>query len=140
MRRFMLPAAMALAFAGSAAFAQQATPMPDTQATPAPVTREHHEPNPQHEAKHLARQLNLTPDQTAKIEPILADRDQKVSAVMANTALAPDDRTAQVKSIHKATMEQMDAILTPDQREQLKAERKNHHAAPASEATPPPAA
>ncbi len=61
----------------------------------------------------LSKRLNLTPDQTAKLEPILADRDQKISALFANSQLAPQDRREQFKAIHQATEQQLATVLTP---------------------------
>jgi hypothetical protein len=42
----------------------------------------------------MAKKLGLTADQQAKIEPILADRDQQVQSLRANTTLAANDRRA----------------------------------------------
>jgi protein CpxP len=130
MKRILLPAALAFALCGSFAVAQQ----PDQQQAPAPVERHHHHaPDPQKAAAMLSKKLNLTPDQTAKLEPILADRDQKMSALMANTALAPQDRRQQFMAIHQATEQQLAGVLTPDQLQQMKAMRhgrRGHHGDP----------
>ena len=94
----------------------------------------HHRHNPHKEAVRLSKKLNLTPDQTAKLEPILADRDQKMQALHQNTALTPDDRKAQMKSIAMDTRQQLSTVLTPDQLEQMKAMR--HHGRKSQEAAP----
>ncbi len=44
----------------------------------------------------MALFLGLSSDRAAKIEPILADRDQRVQDVRSNTNLAPSDRKAQL--------------------------------------------
>ena len=72
---------------GSAVFAQDQA-QPAAQTTPAQA---HKAPDPQRQTKRMAKKLGLTPDQQAKIEPILADRDQQVQSLRANTALAPSD-------------------------------------------------
>jgi len=139
MKRTVLTAALALAFAGTAAFAQQTAPAtPDSQ-TPAPPMRHHGPPNPQHEAKHLSKVLNLTPDQTAKLEPILADRDQKIAALFQNQSLAPQDKHAQMKAIHQSTEQQLTGVLTPDQLQQMKAMRHGHGPHGGPHQAPPPA-
>ena len=125
MKRLILPAALAVALTGSFAFAQQPAPAQDATQPPAPVER-HHAPNPEHEAKHLAKALNLTPDQEAKLEPILADRDQKMAALWQNQSLAPQDKQAQMKSIHQSTEQQLATVLTPDQLQQMKTLRHEH--------------
>ena len=121
----LLPKALALSVLTAGlgiAGAQQAQPAPDsnTPAQTAPDGPRHHAPNPHRQAEHLAKQLNLTPDQTAKLEPILAQRDQQMQALHANTALSPDDRHQQMRSIMEQTQQGMAGVLTPDQLSQLK--------------------
>ncbi len=127
MNRLALTTALGLAFAGSIAFAQQ--PAPDAaQQPPAPIVRPHdgpRAPDPHRQALMLSRRLNLTPDQTAKIEPLLADREQKMAALRANTSLTPDQMREQMRSIHQQERSQFASILTPEQQEQMKAMR--HH-------------
>ena len=144
MKRTILPAALALVLAGSVAFAQQTqtTPAPDAQ-QPAAAAPEHHHrhPSPERETARLTKQLSLTSDQAAKVEPILADRDQKLSALWSNTALAPQDKHQQMRAIHESTQQQLDAVLTPDQVQQLKAMHHGHRGNGQEQpSTPPPAA
>lgn len=130
MKRIILSTALALALTGTAAFAQQTLPAPaqDAQTSGAPMHhgRDHH-PNPQKQAEMLSKRLNLSPDQTAKLEPILADRDQKFQALRQNTALTPEQRHEQMKAIHQSTEQQLATVLTPDQLQQLKTMRHGHH-------------
>ena len=74
----------------------------------------------------IARQLSLTRDQVARLEPILADRDQKVAALRADTSVAPQDARKQLRAIRQSTQEQLSAVLTPDQLQQMKAIRQAH--------------
>jgi periplasmic protein CpxP/Spy len=135
MKRILLPAALSFALCGSFALAQQ----PTDQQPPAPIERPHHHhaPDPQKATAMLSKKLNLTPDQTAKLEPILADRDQKVSALMANTALTPEDRHTQMKAIHRGTEQQLAGVLTPDQLQQMKAMRHGPHGPRGHHGEPP---
>ena len=142
MKRTILPAALALVLAGSVAFAQQtpAPPAPDAQ-QPAAAPHHHRHPSPERETARLTKQLNLTSDQAAKIEPILADRDQKMKDLWSNTALAPQDKHQQMRAIHQSTQQQLDAVLTPDQVQQLKAMHHGHRGNGQEQPpTPPPAA
>ena len=137
MNRTVLPALFALVLSGSLAFAQTATAPqtpPDAPQQQAAERHGHHRHNPHKEAVRLSKKLNLTPDQTARLEPILADRDQKMSALKQNDALTPDDRKAQFKSIQMDTKQQLSTILTPDQIEQMKA--MHHHGHKGQEAPP----
>jgi protein CpxP len=136
MRRILLPAALVLALSGSLAFAQQPQqPAPDAQT---PATAPHYAPNPQHEVKHLAKALNLTPDQVAKLEPILADRDQKREAIRSNGQLTQEDAKMQMKALHKSTEQQIASVLTPDQIQQMKAMHHNHGQGAPTQSQPQP--
>ena len=97
MKRFILSTSLALALSGALAFAQQ----PDAAPTQAPAGNAHHHAhNPQREASRLSKKLNLSPDQTAKLEPILADRDQKLAALNSNTTISPLVMKQQMKARH----------------------------------------
>jgi protein CpxP len=122
MKRFILSTSLALALSGALAFAQQ----PDAAPTQVPAENAHHHAhNPQREATRLSKKLNLSPDQTAKLEPILADRDQKLAALNNNnTTISPLVMKQQMKAIHQQTMQQLATVLSPDQIQQMKA---RHH-------------
>jgi periplasmic protein CpxP/Spy len=133
MNRILLSASLALALSGTLVFAQ-ATAAP----TPAGMHFHHHSRNPQQEAARLSKKLNLSPDQTTKLEPILADRDQKMAALKSNASLSPEELKQQRLAIHQDTKQQLSAVLTPDQLQQMKAMR--HHRAPTQsqpQAAPP---
>jgi transposase len=157
MKRMILSTALALSLTGAAAFAQQtqpATPQTDTQnntqadpgAAPMHHHRGHHRADPQHQAEFLSKKLNLSPDQTAKLQPILADRQQKFDALRQNSSLTPDQRHEQMKAIHQSTQQQLASVLSPDQLEQLKSMRHGRrggfgpHGHDAPEAQPQPSA
>ena len=135
MNRLLVLSSLALSLSCGAAFAQQSsTPQstdpqqaPAPQSSDAPMHHGHHRPNPHRQAEMLSRRLNLTPDQTRGIEPILASRDQQMEALHGNTQLAPADRHAQMKSINEQAEQQMSAVLSPDQMVQLKAMRRGGH-------------
>lgn len=137
MHRAYLPKALALTLltAGlSIAGAQQTQTAPDSNATQgnAPY-HHHHAPNPQRQAEFISKKLNLTPDQTAKIEPILATRDQQMQSLWQNQQLAPQDRHQQMRSINQTAQQQMATVLSPDQMAQLKAMRHGRHHGPHGE-------
>jgi len=123
MKRTASLATLALLLSGGIALAQQ--PAAPDATTPPP--HEHHAPNPQHEAKHLAKVLNLTPDQTAKLEPILADRDQKLAAIRSNGQLSQQDARQQMKALHESTEQQLQTVLTPAQIQQMKSMHHEGH-------------
>jgi protein CpxP len=59
-----------------------------------------HAQNPNREAKRMAKNLGLTPNQQAKIERILADRQEQVQSAPADTTLARKDKRAKVQGIN----------------------------------------
>lgn len=123
MKRTLLTAALVLSMAGPLAhfsFAQQesAPPPPDAQRDGPGGHR--HPPNPHREAEMLSRRLNLTPDQTAKIEPILADRESRIEALRSKTSLDEKGRHEQMRSIRQDSESKMAGVLTPDQLTLLK--------------------
>jgi len=134
MKRLILPAALVVALAGTAAFAQQ----PDTNQPPPPM-RHHHKPSPEQEVRHLTKALNLTPDQAAKLEPILANRDQQMQAIHSNGQLTQQDARQQMKALHQSTEQQLAGVLTPDQLQQMKSMHHGPHGrGPRDPNQPPP--
>ncbi len=132
MKRILLAEPLVLVLSGVLAFAQTTT-QPSTQPdSSAPPAGKHyhkgggrHGHDPQQEAAMLSRRLNLSSDQQARLEPILADRDQKVSALMSDNSLTQDQKKAQFKAIHQDMKQQLSSILTPDQLQQMHSYR--HH-------------
>lgn len=154
MKRILLSSTLALAFTATAAFCQQSTPQQpagDATTTQQPAGqhgRRHHAFDAHKAAQHLGKRLNLTDDQTAKLEPILSTQQQKVAALRSDTSLTPDQRREQFRSIHKDTQTQFATVLTPDQMQQLQSMRRQrgrHQSQqpadqqPDSAATPPSA-
>jgi Spy/CpxP family protein refolding chaperone len=122
MNRLLLSTSLALALSGSLAFAQQ------QDAAPAPTAKHHHAHNPQREAAKLSKKLNLSPDQTAKLEPILADRDSKIATLTNDKTISPVVMKQQMRAIRQQTRQQLAAVLTPDQLQQLKSRHRGQGA------------
>ncbi len=131
MFRAYLPKALALTVLSAGltfAGAQQAQPAPDASTPPQNAPMHHrHAPDPQRQAEFLTKKLNLTADQTAKVQPILATRDQQMQALWGNQQLTPQDRHQQMRTINEQSEQQMAGVLTPEQLTQLKAMRHHGH-------------
>jgi Spy/CpxP family protein refolding chaperone len=149
MKRTLLTSALALTLAATTAIAQQTTQQPSSDATAQQPTgqyghhRGHDKMDPYKAAQHVGKKLGLSDDQTAKLEPIFADSQQKMSALRANTGLTPDQRREQMKAIHKDTQSQLATVLTPDQLQQLHGMRRGrgkHQGGQQPEAATPPSA
>jgi len=75
-------------------------------------------------AQAIAAQLNLTPEQKAKILPILAEEGPKLEAIKNNQSLSNLQKMQQISALHQQTDPQMKAILSPVQYEKLKTIRQ----------------
>ena len=86
------------------------------------------EPGQRTHAKDRFAGLNLSDDQKAQIKKIHEDAKAKADSVMANTSLSDADKQAKVKEIHQAAKKQVRTVLTPEQREQLRAKMRERRA------------
>jgi periplasmic protein CpxP/Spy len=59
----------------------------------------------------VAAKLNLTEDQKAKIQPIIADRQQKWAALRADTSLRPIEKKRKLKGIFEDSDQKIKARL-----------------------------
>jgi periplasmic protein CpxP/Spy len=125
MKHFFLSASLTLALAGTLALAQSTPTNPDT-TTQNGYHRHRHAPDPHRAALRVGQRLGLSADQTAKLEPIFADSQQKIAALRSDTSLSPDQRRQQFRAIHENTKTQLASVLTPDQMQQLRNMRHGH--------------
>ena len=72
--------------------------------------------------------LNLSDDQKTQIKKIHEEARAKREKVMADTSLSDTAKQEKAKEIRHAAMEQSRSVLTPEQREQLKANRSARRA------------
>ena len=68
----------------------------------------------------LAQKLNLTDDQKRQWMQIQRETGQKVRAARMDQSLSEEQMQAQLKEIHKQQKEQILALLTPEQQQELK--------------------
>jgi len=72
----------------------------------------------------IAQQLNLTPEQKAKVLPILREEAPKLQAIKNDNSLSRMQKMQRVRAIHQQTDPQMKAILSPEQYQKLQAIRR----------------
>jgi len=72
----------------------------------------------------ISQQLDLTPQQKAKVLPVLADEAPKVEAIKNDNSLSKIQKVQQLRAIHQQTDPQMKAILSPAQYQKLQAIRQ----------------
>jgi Spy/CpxP family protein refolding chaperone len=83
--------------------------------------------------------LNLSDDQKAQVKKIREDAQMQMDAVKNDTALSADQKQAKMQQIHKSSHQQVEQVLTPEQRKQMKADEMARKAARQQNGqTPPP--
>jgi gas vesicle protein len=86
---------------------------------------------PERMREHLQRQLELTPDQAAKISPIIDQAASKLQTIRIETA-------QRVRATLDESHRQMAPELTPEQREKLKKIERSHKKRQRHRGFPPP--
>jgi len=71
--------------------------------------------------KFYTEKLNLTPDQQAKVKPILEDQKKALEALREDASVDRDAKRAKFQEIDKAHRDQIRALLTPEQQAKLDA-------------------
>lgn len=146
-KRLFLTSTLALSFVASAALSQQPSQQPANDATTQQQPANQHGPHRSFDshkaAQRISKRLNLTDDQTAKLEPILATHQQKMAALWSDTSLTRDQRREQLKVLQQETKSQLATVLTPDQLQQLQSMRhhgRRSHRQPQTDTPNPPSA
>ncbi len=124
----VLMASIAISGGVIAAQAQTATQQPDQTQQAAPQGGQYHHrhaPNPERETRMLTKRLGLSSDQAAQVEPILADRAQRMEA-LSSTQSDPASMKQQRRAIMQDTKQKLDAVLTPAQQQEMAQMRHGH--------------
>jgi Spy/CpxP family protein refolding chaperone len=105
--------------------------------------------DPDKRLAHMTKRYNLTSDQQSQIKPILQDEQQQMQSMRGDTSTSRQDKWAKMKSMHDATNQKIEAVLTDEQKQKFEAdqqkmqERRAAHmhggqgAAPADNGQPP---
>jgi Spy/CpxP family protein refolding chaperone len=78
----------------------------------------------EHQLQKMGKRLNLTDEQKARIRPILQERNRQLKDLRAKSSLPQGEARARATEIRKSARQQIDQILTPEQREKEKAMRR----------------
>ena len=105
---------------GQAMFALQETggATPPAQQAPPPRGRV------ERQLQRMSERLNLTEEQKTKIRPILQERNKQLEDLRAESSLPQGEARAKATEIRKSARQQIDQILTPEQREKERALRR----------------
>lgn len=74
----------------------------------------------------MTKDLNLTPEQSAKMKDLSDELRTNMITIHQNTALGQDEKRDQMKRLMKKHKEDMEDLLTDEQKEQLKNNLKNN--------------
>src|SRR5258708_6814470 len=124
---------VSLLLASCAAFAQDSTQTPP--AATAPKHERTHGDRAEQRLKRLNKKLNLTDDQKEKIKPILQDEDKQLTDLESDTTLTPQQKHKKTREIRMSSKSQVEAILTPEQKEKMpsaRAHQGRHRTSPAT--------
>jgi periplasmic protein CpxP/Spy len=122
----LLSAGIMLAQAPEGSPAPAANAPQTAQAQPAP---RHRTVDPAQQAAHLGKKLGLSSDQVAQLQPILADRQQQMQSLFADTTLTRHDRRAKAQAIQQESKGKLEAVMNDAQKqqfEQMLADRHSH--------------
>lgn len=75
--------------------------------------------------ENLTKDLNLTPEQSAKMTSINSAFKTNLQSIRQNSSLNEDQKREQMKSLMKQHRSDVEALLTNDQKEQMKSRLKN---------------
>jgi periplasmic protein CpxP/Spy len=134
-----------LAYAAPAVVAQDA-PSSDQPTAPAGAPPAHGRGgrfDPDRRAEMLTKRLNLSADQKAKVDGIFKSEQEQMQKIRADASVSQPDRRAKMMDTHKASNDQIRALLNPDQRkkwDEMQAQRdqrvKGLHEPPPAAAAP----
>ena len=110
---------IALLLAGFGAFAQDSS-----QPVPAPTSPKHmHGDRAERHLRRLSKRLNLTDDQKEKIRPIFQEEEKQLTGLETDSTLTAQQKHKKTREIRRSSKSQMDAILTPEQKEKVQGGR-----------------
>ena len=75
--------------------------------------------DPQKRTEMLAKHLKLNADQQAKVLDILKSQQSQMEGLRSDTSLSQQDRRSKMMDIHKASDDQIRALLTSDQQKKF---------------------
>ncbi len=76
--------------------------------------------------QNMMSNLNLTKDQKAKMKEMRSDAKSKREAIQNDQSLTPEQKKQKLAELRKSDKENMNSILTKDQKEKMKQYKKDH--------------
>ena len=100
---------------------------PPAQSPPAPAGQQPATPPAaQSEEGAPLSKLGLSDDQKKQVHKIRKQAQEQVQAIKKDTSLTEQQQNLQIRQVRRNEMQQVDGVLTPEQREKFDAWRKAH--------------
>jgi Spy/CpxP family protein refolding chaperone len=80
--------------------------------------------DPDQRLSHMTKRYKLTADQQSQIKPILQDEQQQMQAMRSDTSTSRDDKRAKMQSMHQASTQKIEAVLTDEQKQKFEADQQ----------------
>ena len=80
--------------------------------------------DPDKRLARMTKRYNLTADQQSQIKPILADEQTQMQSMRSDTASSREDKRAKMMSMHQASTQKIEAVLTDEQKQKFEADQK----------------
>jgi hypothetical protein len=103
--------------------------------------RGHGEMDPAKRTEMLTKKLKLTADQQPKVQEVLKSEHSQMEALHNDSSMSRDDRRAKMMDIHKASGDQVRALLDATQQkkwDEMQSRREGRHGHRHGGQTPPP--
>ena len=72
----------------------------------------------------MTKRYKLTPDQQSQIKPILQDEQQQMQSMRTETSSSREDKRAKMQSMHQASTQKIEAVLTDEQKQKFDADQQ----------------
>ena len=83
-----------------------------------------HMMDPDQRLAHMTKRYKLTADQQSQIKPILEDEQTQMQAMRADSSTSRDDKRAKMMSMHQASTQKIEAVLTDEQKQKFEADQQ----------------
>jgi Spy/CpxP family protein refolding chaperone len=80
--------------------------------------------DPDQRLAHMTKRYKLTADQQSQIKPILQDEQQQMQSMRSDTTSSREDKRAKMQSMHQASTQKIEAVLTDEQRQKYDADQQ----------------
>jgi periplasmic protein CpxP/Spy len=96
--------------------------------------------DPAAEAAHMAKRLSLSTEQQSQVQSVLTSQQAAFKALNENQTITHQQWLVQTKALHEQTRTQIDAVLTPAQKQEMAEHMRGPREGRGGPPPPPPPA